>query len=83
MHILSLMVTVLSGADCPYLLFWDLDMDFAPLPLLIDILEVLQEASNWLACCQPPAPLWREVCGEGASYRDEAGLREKHSYRVA
>lgn len=40
------MVTVLSGVDCPYLLFWDFDMDFAPLPLLLDILGVLQEASN-------------------------------------
>lgn len=48
MHILSLMVTLLSGVDCPYLLFWDLDMDFAPLPLLIDILEVLQKlATGW------------------------------------
>lgn len=45
-HILSLMVTVLSDVDCPYLLFWDFDMDFAPLPLLLDILGVLQEASN-------------------------------------
>lgn len=45
-HILALTVTVLSGADCPYLLFWDFDVDFAPLPLLTDILEVLQEASN-------------------------------------
>lgn len=58
-------------------------MDFSPPPLLRNILEVLRKLAIGLMPTISTSLEGRCVKKELASYRDEAGLGEKHPYQVA